>query len=1049
VGDACRSGRCYVASHGIWLPGKVIMRRSLCLVMVLAAALLITAAQIGTDPARAVSSPFLRIDAPKQAQVGHPITIRLFVEGAADVGGYETNILFDKKSAEFTDLTLLGKELTNLEPNVGPLGPVVAKRGVSIGAFSCPVEDCVYSAGSPKAQPVIGGTAELATVTVIPNRAGRIEFKLSATRVVDTSGEPVSVKLKNDGFAVQVGPPRKASATYAAPDAVSWKLKRPASSSSGAVDLTGDRRVTYADAMEAAIEWTVLREDGVACGESAEASTSDVNRDGCIDIADVQTIVANYRTDEASGDSLATTRAKGAVSATSVFTVDSTGDEADPSPGDGVCAASGGACTLRAAILEANRRSGPDTIAFDIPGTGVHTIEISRTLPTINDESGPTTIDGYTQPGSSPNTAPLASNANINVQITTPTPYADNVYGLKVTSPGNVIRGLSLFKVRRTIWLYGSNATNNTIAGSFIGTDSAGNFAATKMVDDGEGVRIQNQASGNFIGVASPEGRNVISGNARRGVSLFGGARLNRIVNNIIGLSPAGDRRLANIRIGVDHNLSSANNRTGGTQPFERNVISGNGWEGVELSHGTAVTGNEVIGNFIGTDLTGNAAPAYASYERWGVQIEDRPSNNLIADNVIGNSRTKGGILITEVSNNNQIRGNRIGISADGTPIPNALAGVQIDGNAGLSSFRQHVANNVIAHNGLTGVRIYGADSDRNTITRNSIFANAGLGIDLQPLGQVNPNDSGDTDAGANEQLNFPELQIATPVTVSGTACAGCTVEIFVADGGQNANGEGKTFVGSAVARTDGSFSVAVSGVAGGDIVTATATDALGNTSEFSANKLVSNDATVPASPTGLAATASTSGIALDWEDNSEPDLDGYNVYRSDSLNGTYTKLNASPLAASQYNDTEAPAGKDSYYRVTAIDKSGNESQPAAVSAFRPEAVDTTAPTILSKTPTANSTGVALSTNVDVTFSEPMDPTTISNSTFRLVISGTTTPIAAAVSYDEATRKATLDPNAELLPNTTYKVTVNTGVKDVAGNAMAKLQTWQFTTGAP
>jgi hypothetical protein len=65
-------------------------------------------------------------------------------------------------------------------------------------------------------------------------------------------------------------------------------------------------------------------------------------------------------------------------------------------------------------------------------------------------------------------------------------------------------------------------------------------------------------------------------------------------------------------------------------------------------------------------------------------------------------------------------------------------------------------------------------------------------------------------------------------------------VEIFVADSGQSANGEGKTFVGSSVAGTDGTFSVAVSGVAGGDVVTATATDRAGNTSEFSANKTVS-----------------------------------------------------------------------------------------------------------------------------------------------------------------------------------------------------------------
>jgi CSLREA domain-containing protein len=816
---------------------------------------------LSADPAVAAPGSSLQVDAPARVNVGQPIKVTLTVQDASNISGYETNVLFDTRAAELGGLSQLDKDLGEAERDVESLGPVEQPWGVSIGAFSCSARDCVRPGKESVATRGVGGNVVLATITFVPNRAGKLQFKLDGTKFVDASGKPVNVALGDSTFAVQVGPSRKASATYAAPDAVSWKLKRLKSSSPRSADLIGDGRVTHADAMEAAIEWTVLREQSAACGDAVEDPSRDVNRDGCVDVADVQKIVANYGPDPPASRPRATEsagRVQGVMVATissliewmsprpamaqasSTFTVDSTGDEADASPGDGVCAVSGGACTLRAAIQEANLHTGSDTIAFNIPGTGVHTIQIGSTLPTLSDASGPTTIDGYTQPGSSPNTDPLASNANINVQITTSTSYPGGVSGLTISSPGNVIRGLSIFKIRRNVWIVGPNATNNTIAGNFIGTDSAGTFAASAFVDDGEGVRIQNQASNNFIGVASPEGRNVISGNARRGISLYVDTNFNRVVNNIIGLSPAGDRRLANIRIGVDHNLSSANNRTGGTQPFERNVISGNGWEGVELSHGEAVMGNEVIGNYIGTDLTGNAAPSYASHERWGVQIEDRPSSNLIADNVIGNSRTKGGILVTEVSHRNQIHGNRIGISPNGTPIPNALSGIQIDGNAGRSSSNSRVGpDNVISNNGLAGIRIYGADSDRNTITRNSIFDNAGLGIDLEPTGQVNNNDAGDADTGANEQLNFPVLQGATPLEVSGTACGGCTVEVFVADSGQNANGEGKTFVGSAVAGTNGSFSTSVSGVVVGDVLTSTATDALGNTSEFSRNKSV------------------------------------------------------------------------------------------------------------------------------------------------------------------------------------------------------------------
>ena len=84
------------------------------------------------------------------------------------------------------------------------------------------------------------------------------------------------------------------------------------------------------------------------------------------------------------------------------FTVDSTGDDPDASPGDGTCATAWGACTLRAAIDEANAHPDADTIAFDIAGSGVHTIVPAGGLPSI---TAPLTIDGFTQPGSQPNTS--------------------------------------------------------------------------------------------------------------------------------------------------------------------------------------------------------------------------------------------------------------------------------------------------------------------------------------------------------------------------------------------------------------------------------------------------------------------------------------------------------------------------------------------------------------------------------------------------------------------------------------------------------------------
>jgi hypothetical protein len=82
---------------------------------------------------------------------------------------------------------------------------------------------------------------------------------------------------------------------------------------------------------------------------------------------------------------------------------------------------------------------------------------------------------------------------------------------------------------------------------------------------------------------------------------------------------------------------------------------------------------------------------------------------------------------------------------------------------------------------------------------------------------------------------------MASPQEVSGTACGGCAVEVFLADSGANAYGEGKTFLASTTAGGDGRFTVALTNVATGAYVTATATDAAGNTSEFSSNNAISN----------------------------------------------------------------------------------------------------------------------------------------------------------------------------------------------------------------
>ncbi|MBL8061825.1 MAG: DUF4082 domain-containing protein [Anaerolineales bacterium] len=106
--------------------------------------------------------------------------------------------------------------------------------------------------------------------------------------------------------------------------------------------------------------------------------------------------------------------------------------------------------------------------------------------------------------------------------------------------------------------------------------------------------------------------------------------------------------------------------------------------------------------------------------------------------------------------------------------------------------------------------------------------------------------------------------------------------------------------------------------------------------------------------------------------------------------------------------------------------------------------VDTTPPTIADRSPAVNATGVARYTDVTVTFSEEMNPATITDTTFTLRASGAGSDVPATVSYSGGI--ATLNPLADLLGNTLYQVTVSGTVTDEAGNPLGSNAVWSFTT---
>ncbi|WP_051244526.1 DUF4082 domain-containing protein [Azohydromonas australica] len=117
-----------------------------------------------------------------------------------------------------------------------------------------------------------------------------------------------------------------------------------------------------------------------------------------------------------------------------------------------------------------------------------------------------------------------------------------------------------------------------------------------------------------------------------------------------------------------------------------------------------------------------------------------------------------------------------------------------------------------------------------------------------------------------------------------------------------------------------------------------------------------------------------------------------------------------------------------------------------------PTGPDTTAPTVTGTSPANAATGVSTTSSVTATFSEAVDPSSVGSSTFELR-NPAGTAVAATVSYDAASRTATLVPNASLATSTAYTATVRGGgtdprVKDLAGNALANSASWSFTTAA-
>jgi hypothetical protein len=434
---------------------------------------------------------------------------------------------------------------------------------------------------------------------------------------------------------------------------------------------------------------------------------------------------------------------------------------------------------------------------------------------------------GTTAAGTAVLTASFTSFGGI--RIPEPTSI-DNLIGGSAPGAGNVISGINGFGIS-------TSGTGTVIQGNRIGTDLNG---VNKIPNSGG---VLATGSNILVGGTTTEARNVISGNGD-GVTISGPG--SRLQGNYIGTDITGTLALGNTGNGV---VAGDGALIGGTAPEMRNIIAANSSNNVSLGSFGASAPVTVQGNYIGTDVTGSRALGTTNI---GILIGS--NNNLVggvvpgARNVISGNINGVQLGFSSVVGN-IIQGNFIGLNAAGTaPLGNTGQGVFITGAINnIIGGTQTGAGNKIAFNGGAGVAITGSGQG-NAIRGNSIFSNTGLGIDLGGNG-VTPNDDSDSDSGVNNLQNFPVitgvLSSSNSTTIQGTlkSLPGTTFQIdFYSNAAvdPSGNGEGAVFFGTASVNTNGNGDAAINatiptGLLTGRVITATATDPNGNTSEFSA----------------------------------------------------------------------------------------------------------------------------------------------------------------------------------------------------------------------
>jgi hypothetical protein len=283
--------------------------------------------------------------------------------------------------------------------------------------------------------------------------------------------------------------------------------------------------------------------------------------------------------------------------------------------------------------------------------------------------------------------------------------------------------------------------TGNLVQTNLIGTDATG---ATAVGNAGAGVHLA--ASSNTIGGTAAGTGNIISGNLGDGVLIDTGANSNIVAGNLIGTDATGTKALGNGINGVD--VLGSQNQIGASGGTGGNTISANTGDGVLIE--ASGTGNLVVGNRIGTDVTGTMALGNSLD---GVHLAG--STNTIGTpagglNVISGNKNDG-VLIDVGATGNVVQSNRIGTDALGaTALPNGGEGVEVSGSNNTIGGTASGASNQISGNTGDGVLLTGGGSG-NLVEGNLIGTDASGGTALgNGMDGVRVESAGNTVGGSS-----------------------------------------------------------------------------------------------------------------------------------------------------------------------------------------------------------------------------------------------------------------------------------------------------------